>query len=97
MSHDTVTLTIDVRPVRSEDVTFRAVGSEYLLVHMLQKQYHVLNAVAARVWALMAGEIPVREIAQAIADEYGEDPERVQQDVLETVQGFEALGLVRVL
>jgi hypothetical protein len=82
--------------MRSADVTFRRVGGDYLLVNGVLKQYHILNSVAGRIWDLLTGEHTVQEIAQTIASEYGEDADRVRQDVIETLDGLQSLQLVTI-
>lgn len=98
MSSGAATPQIDARsrPLRNPDAQYRSVGDEILVLHALLKQYHVLNAVAARIWELSDGEHTVDRIATTLADEYRHDRDAVLRDALETLQGLAALRLITV-
>jgi len=83
-----------IRPMRRPDVQWRTVGGEVLILHGMLKQYHVLNEVAARIWELADGQKTTGEIADTVAEEYSHDRDEVYRDVVETVEGLQALQLL---
>ena len=91
------TLSLHDRPLRAPEVRWRSVGNDLLLVHTQLKQYHVLNAVAGRIWELATGEESTGQIADLIASEYGHDRDQVLVDVTDTIEGFRALQLLTVI
>jgi hypothetical protein len=90
-------LSLDDRPMRAPEVRWRSVGDDLLLVHTLLKQYHVLNAVAGRIWELATGDESAGQIADRIASEYGHDRDQVLLDVTDTIEGFRALQLLTIV
>lgn len=83
-------------PQRSEHVQARKVGRDTLVVHLLLKQYHVLNHIAGRIWDLADGEHSSAEIAAEIAAEFGIDRATVDGDVASTLQTLTDLRLVEL-
>jgi Coenzyme PQQ synthesis protein D (PqqD) len=85
---------IPLRPARSPVVRSRDIAGERLLMHRELKQYHILNGTAGRIWDLADGTRTVGEISSAIAAEFNADPDRVDKDVRDTVDGMMALRLL---
>lgn len=83
-----------MRPRRSAEVQWRSVGDELLILHLVLKQYHILNAVAARIWELSDGEHTADRITDRLAEEHAQDRQEICQDVIETLEGLKALQLV---
>ncbi|HSK77657.1 MAG TPA: PqqD family protein [Thermoanaerobaculia bacterium] len=83
-----------LRPARRANVQWRQVGGDVLIMHALLKQYHILNSVAARIWELSDGSRTSGEIATLIAEEHSHDRAEVHRDVVETLEGLEALQLL---
>ena len=83
-----------MRARRNDTVVSRAVGEDYLVINSVLKQYHILNSVAGRIWALATPERPAREIAAIIAREYRRDIADIEHDVMETLEGLSALQLI---
>jgi pyrroloquinoline quinone biosynthesis protein D len=81
-------------PQRSEHVQARKVGRDTLIVHLLLKQYHVLNHIAGRIWDLADGKRSADQIAAEIAAEFGIDRATVSDDVASTLQTLSELRLI---
>lgn len=81
-------------PQRSEHVQARKVGRDTLIVHLLLKQYHVLNHIAGRIWDLADGKHSGEDIAAAIAAEFNTDRLIVEDDVANTLQTLTELRLI---
>jgi hypothetical protein len=84
----------DTCPVRSAHVQARKVGPDTLVVHLLLKQYHVLNHIAGRIWDLADGEHSGDDIAADIAAEFSIDRSIVDADVASTLQALTDLRLI---
>lgn len=84
------------RPQRSENVQARKVGRDTLAVHLLLKQYHVLNQVAGRIWDLADGNRTGDDIAAQIAAEFEVERSIVDEDVATTLQTLAELRLIEL-
>ena len=82
-------------PHLREDIRWRLVGKEVLILHMTLKQYHILNSVAATIWQLCDGETTVDQIADRVADQFSHDRQEVYRDTVESLQGLAAMQLVQ--
>lgn len=83
-----------VCPCRSQHAQARKVGRDTLIVHLMLKQYHVLNHVAGRIFDLADGTRSADQIAATIAAECGGDPAIVTQDVTSTLATLAKLRLI---
>ena len=87
-------ISVDACPVRSVHVQARKVGRDTLVVHLLLKQYHVLNHIAGRIWDLADGVRSSDDIATEIAAEFNVDRSVVDADVASTLQALTDLRLI---
>jgi Coenzyme PQQ synthesis protein D (PqqD) len=87
-------ISMDACPVRSDHVQARKVGRDTLVVHLLLKQYHVLNHIAGRIWDLADGRRSSGDIAADIAAEFNVDRAIVDDDVASTLQALTDLRLI---
>lgn len=65
----------------SDLVVDTQVGTEIVLLHLESGIYFGLNPVSGRIWEMMKQDITPAAICEAIAEEYDEYLETVQQDV----------------
>ncbi len=77
-----------------EHVMSRAVGHETVLLDLASGTYFGLDAVGARMWALMAESRALDEVAATVAAEYGAERARVESDLMELVSTLESRGLI---
>jgi hypothetical protein len=84
----------DWRPRRAEKMQWRRVGKDILVLHLTLKQYHILNHVAGRIWDLCDGTHSRDSISAILAAEFGVDQSTVFDDVVDTLSGFERLGIL---
>jgi hypothetical protein len=86
------------RLVRPLHVMSATRGGETVLMDPVRGRYHTLNAVGARVWALLADGTTLEAIVATIRAEYdvpctaGVDP--VEQDVTTLLRHLRAAGLL---
>lgn len=89
-------MSADACPQRSDHVQARKVGRDTLVVHLLLKQYHVLNHIAGRIWDLADGTHSGDDIATTIAAEFNADRGAVGDDVANTLQLLTDLRLIEL-
>ena len=77
---------------RRADLTIRDLGSEMILYDQSSETFHVLNATARQIW-LWVEEDGVAQRLMGLFPE--EDPERIQRDVLRTLDEMDKIGLVQ--
>lgn len=58
--------------------------------------YYGLNPVGARIWKLIQTPRPVREVLEAVLDEYDVEPDRCERDVLALLEHLVDEGLIEV-
>lgn len=95
--------------VISEHLRFRAAphvvaartAGGTVLMDRKRGQYHTLNDVGSRVWALLAADTSVDAVARQIADEYelppGANSAQLTQDIIRLVRQFDGEGLLIVV
>ena len=89
-------LTLDVYPAPAPGVLGRVVDDEAVLVLPERGEVKVLNQVGARIWELSDGTRTIREIAEAICEEFAVDADAAEADTLEFLKdlhGKEAISL----
>jgi hypothetical protein len=81
-------------PVRRPDITIQHLAGETLLQDHRRGLVHVVNASAARIWALIDGQNTLDQIAGDLAGQYAADRERVRADVEAVMATFRELELI---
>lgn len=77
-----------------QNVIFKKVGEETVLLDFERGVYYGLDPVGTRVWELIAEGRDVDAIADAMADEYVVTRDQVRSDVDALVADLERNGLV---
>ncbi len=89
------------RFARTSTFTAEEVVDELILVR-LQPDTHsfqdifTLNAVGARIWALLDGERPVEQIRDVIVEDFEIGPEQAEADLIAFLKQLEQVGAVQV-
>jgi len=89
-------VTLDTLLVRSREVLFQEVGGEAVLLDLASEQYFGLNPVGTRIWELIDGQAPLREIHGALCQEYDAEPANIAADLLALGQSLVDAGLAKV-
>ena len=71
-------------------------SGEAAILNLKSGVYFGLNAVGASIWKLIQEPRTVKEIQEAILEEYDVDPDRCEQDILELLQELSAHGLIEI-
>lgn len=81
-----------IRP--APDLTWPPVSGEIALYDARDGRYHVLNSSAAAIWAAIATETPIEQVATDLADAHGVPVEAMRADVDAFVADALQLGLL---
>lgn len=79
-----------------EDVLFRELDGEAIILNLAKGLYFGLDAVGTRIWIVLAESASVRRAIDAITAEYDVEPAVAAQDVLDLVSKLSDLGLVQL-
>jgi hypothetical protein len=85
----------DARYRRHPDVLLQPDGGGAIALHPGTKQYYDMNASALFLWQKLASPCTVSELAALVAAEYDADTNQVTLWIADTLEIFEAEGLVR--
>lgn len=79
----------------SDQVVYKPVGEELVLLDFQTGMYFGLDPVAVRIWQLIAAHQPLGEIADTLLAEYDVAREALEKDIDALVEELERRGLVR--
>jgi hypothetical protein len=71
-------------------------GEESAILNLKNSVYYGLDPVGAHVWKLLREPKSVRELRDALLDEYDVEAERCEQDLLELLEKMRGEGLIEV-
>ncbi len=88
-------------PAKSEDIIFRKVDEEYILVPMLCSSDEVehiynLNTVGAAIWERIDGQRSIKEIISELSTEYDAPEEVIQRDVVDFLNDLLEAGIIEM-
>jgi hypothetical protein len=78
----------------AENVVFRTVGDELVLLDYERGQYYGLDPIGARVWELLASGASTDEVVNTLTAEYETTRDQLAADVARLVDELLASGLV---
>jgi hypothetical protein len=90
------TINGDSRLTVPEDVVFRDVVGEAMILHLGSGVYFGLDAVATRVWELIVAGRRLQDVCEALVAEFDAPAERIQADVTALVEQLVAKRLLDV-
>ncbi len=77
-------------------ISTKLADGELVVLSLEDGMYYGLNAVGARVWALIEEPLTVREVQARLVEEFRVDPERCSREVNELLTDLVGLRLVRL-
>jgi hypothetical protein len=83
-------------PIRSEQVTWKALEGESVLLHLDTGVYFTLNETGTAAWELLDGATSLAAIGEALYARFDVLPEQMRQDLFELTQTLLKEGLVRI-
>jgi hypothetical protein len=72
-------------------------SGEAAILNLKSGVYFGLNTVGASIWKLIKEPRNVKEIQDAIAEEYEVEPDQCERDVLELLQELSTHGLIEIV
>jgi hypothetical protein len=89
-------VTLDAAVGIPEEVIFRELDGEAVVLNLDTGIYFGLDEVGTRIWQLLAEHRTLRPVWQAMTDEFDTTPDRLQKDLLAFVDELRGKGLVSV-
>jgi hypothetical protein len=91
-----MSVSLDSSLVVPEDVIFRELDGEAIILNLGTGIYFGLDAVGSRMWTLFAASERLDRVAAALAAEYDVDPKTLEKDIVDLAEQLLAKGLVRM-
>ena len=91
-----MSLSFSDRVTVAEDVLFRLVGEEAVLLNLKTEVYLGLDPVGTRMWVLLNSSPSIQAGYDALLLEYEVDADRLRQDLDELLGQFLEQGLIEV-
>jgi hypothetical protein len=88
--------TLQSRTSVPEDVIFREVGGEAVIVNLESGQYYGLDDVGTRMWMLLDEHGQVALTYEALLAEYEVGEDRLRRDLLALIDELASHGLLQV-
>jgi len=89
-------VSLDTSLVVPDDVLFRVLDGEAIILNLETGVYFGLDEVGTRLWALITASGTLRHAVDVMAGEYDVDRSALEGDVLELAGGLLEKGLVQV-
>ena len=80
----------------AEDVVFRELDGEAVLLNLQSGVYFGLDPVGTRIWQLCQEHGSIRAVWQALQGEFDASPDILRSDLLELLDELSAEGLVTI-
>ena len=80
---------------KSEDIVWRRIGDEIVVIKDDGLSIHVLNKTAAFVWEILNGDCEPGEIATGLCERFDVSFEEASTDITDIIQKLKQLGLLR--
>ena len=90
------TATLASRVTIPEDVVFREIDGESVLLDLVSGEYYGLNEAGTRIWTLLVGGAGPAEVLASLRREYDVDEAVLHRDLLELLEELRGRGLVRI-
>lgn len=82
------------KPIRKNNLIWRNVDGEVVIISDDNKTMNVLNGVASRIWDLLDGKHDLNNIISIISSEYKTDREIVVKDINEFIRDLDVQGFL---
>jgi hypothetical protein len=81
---------------RSEDLAFRIIQEEAIILTAQDRVIHTLNQVGTRIWELLKPGMKVGELIEKVCDEYEVDRIKAEEDVMKFLTELGEKGIIVV-
>ena len=86
-----------IRIVRADDIIWRRIEDEVVLIKDDGLAVHVLNKTAAIIWEMCDGENAIEKIAATLCERFDISPDEAISDVKDTINKLENVGLLKLV
>jgi hypothetical protein len=90
-------LSLQTIVVASAEQVSCALGEESAILNLKNSVYYGMNPIGTSVWNLLKKPKSVRELRDALLDEYEVEPERCERDLFGLLEKLRSEGLINVL
>jgi len=91
-----MSVSFDQRVSVPENVMFRELDGEAVILHLGQESYYGLDEVGTRMWLAVTGAGSIRQAFDQLASEYEVEPETLRRDLDELLDSLVDRGLLQV-
>jgi hypothetical protein len=81
---------------RADELPFRTLGEETVVVNTRTREVHVLNGTGSRIWGLLSSARSLAGLVEALEEEFALDPTVAMDEVAAFVGDLVDKGLVTV-
>jgi hypothetical protein len=90
-------MVIQNRIVQAEDIIWRRIGDDLVVIKEDGLATHVLNKTAAFIWEMCDGKRGMDEIAASLCEHYDVSPEEACADTIETIETLTKAGITEYI
>ena len=90
-------MTISNRMIQAENIIWRRIGDDIVIIKDDGLATHVLNKTAAYIWELCDGKRGIDEIAASLYERYDVSPEEALADTRETIENLTKAGILKYI
>jgi len=91
-----MTLSLDARLSIPQDVIYREIDGEAVILNLQTGVYFGLDPVGTRIWQLLEESLSLATVCQAIEQEFNAARPTIERDVIDLVSRLLDKGLVEV-
>lgn len=88
-------VSLESKFVRNDDIAWRIIDGEALVVSPQNSLIYPLSEVATRVWELLDGKKAILEITSIICEEFDADEKTIRNDVIDFIENLSKAGLTK--
>jgi hypothetical protein len=86
----------DLLRINSEEVVWREVGDEVVVLHMTTATYLTINGSGRALWNRLAEGATPEDLVQALIERYGIEPDEARADVQSFLDSLAASTLLAI-
>ena len=83
--------------IQAEDIIWRRIGDDVVIIKDDGLATHVLNKTAAYIWELCDGKRGIEEIAASLCERYDVSPKEACADTKETIENLTKAGIIKYI
>lgn len=90
-------ISLESKFTRDDDIAWRVIDGEALVVSPRDSLVYPLNGVATRIWELFDGKKTVSDITSIICDEFDADEMTIRNDIIDFIKDLSKAELIKEL